>query len=619
MMHISPQQLAAALGGEVSGNEVLAPGPGHSPRDRSLSIKIDPGAPDGFVAYSFAGDDPLECKDYIRERAGLDRWEPTSRPKVDNIPRMADRVCRPVAKGGSAAATYIYQHADGSPYLRVVRPGFYQSHWNGSAWVNGAPKGPKIPYRLPEILAAEHDDVLIVEGEKDADNVAALGFTATTNPGGAGKFAAELAEYFKGKNVYILPDNDAAGADHAQKVAAAVFSVARSVRVVDIPGLPDKGDVSDWIAAGGTADKLAGLLRQAPELEEQPRLVKSSAEFVRGFVPPDYAVDGLVQRRFLYSLTAPTGHGKTAIALLFAASKALGRSIGNREVDAGRVLYLVGENPDDVKMRWIAFAEKMKFDAETIDVHFVEGVLKLSATGQRIKTEIERLGGNVDLVIVDTSAAYFEGTEENGNVEAGTHARQMRQILGSLPGGPCVIVLCHPVKNPSQDNLLPRGGGAFIAEVDGNLTCWKTESLVSLHWQGKFRGPDFAPITFQVETVTSEKIKDSKGRPIPTVIAKTLNENERRQAEASSRSDEDAVLGILAENDHLSLAALANTLGWTTHNGEPNKSKVQRLAERLKKAKLVESDRSGLSLNPKGKEEAKRLKTNAALAGSTYG
>src|SRR6185295_1066621 len=100
-----------------------------------------------------------------------------------------------------------------------------------------------------------------------------------------------------------------------------------------------------------------------------------------------------------------------------------------------------------------------------MDVHFVEGVLKLSNTGQRIKTEIERLGGNVDLVIVDTSAAYFEGTEENGNVEAGTHARQMRQILGSLPGGPCVIVLCHPVKSPTQDNLLPRGGGAFIAEV----------------------------------------------------------------------------------------------------------------------------------------------------------
>jgi hypothetical protein len=278
----------------------------------------------------------------------------------------------------------------------------------------------------------------------------------------------------------------------------------------------------------------------------------------------------------------------------------------------------VGENPDDVKMRWVSFAETMNFDAETIDVHFVEGVLTLSNTGHRIKAEIERLG-DIDLVIVDTSAAYFEGTEENGNVEAGTHARQMRQILGGLPGGPCVLVLCHPVKNPSQDNLLPRGGGAFIAEVDGNLTCWKTDSLVTLHWQGKFRGPDFAPITFQLETVTSPKLRDSKDRLIPTVIAKALSDSERREAEANSRSDEDAILLTLAQNERLSMVALASSLGWMTHAGDANKSKVQRVAERLKKAKLVESDRSGLSLSPKGKEEAKRVKTNVDLAGSRYG
>jgi hypothetical protein len=336
---VSPQQLAAALGGEVSGGEVLAPGPGHSPKDRSLSIKIDPGAPDGFVVYSFASDDPLACKDYVRERAGLGRFEPTRQPKVDNIARMSDRVRKPVAKAGTAPATYIYKQPDGTPYLRVVRPGFYQSHWNGSAWVNGAPKGPKIPYRLPELTAAEHGDVLIVEGEKDADKVAALGFTATTNSCGAGKWTADLNPYLAGRDVYILPDNDAPGADHAQSVAASLLGVARSVRIVSLPGLQDGGDVSDWIGAGGTADQLADMLRYAPELEvaTPARLVKSSAEFVRGFVPPDYAIDGLIQRRFLYSLTAPTGHGKTAVALLFAASKALGLPIGNREVDPGRV------------------------------------------------------------------------------------------------------------------------------------------------------------------------------------------------------------------------------------------------------------------------------------------
>jgi putative DNA primase/helicase len=70
------RSLACALGGEVSGRQVLAPGPGHSHRDRSLSICIEPNAPDGFVVHSFAGDDPLVCKDYVRERLGLPSWQP---------------------------------------------------------------------------------------------------------------------------------------------------------------------------------------------------------------------------------------------------------------------------------------------------------------------------------------------------------------------------------------------------------------------------------------------------------------------------------------------------------------------------------------------------------------
>jgi hypothetical protein len=63
--------LARALGGEISGRQVLAPGPGHGRLDRSLSIRFDPAAPGGFVVHSFAGDDPFACKDYVRERLGL--------------------------------------------------------------------------------------------------------------------------------------------------------------------------------------------------------------------------------------------------------------------------------------------------------------------------------------------------------------------------------------------------------------------------------------------------------------------------------------------------------------------------------------------------------------------
>jgi putative DNA primase/helicase len=68
--------IARALGGEVSGRQVLAPGPQHGPRDRSLSIKIEPSAPSGLLVHSFAGDDPIICKDYIRRRLGLPQWQP---------------------------------------------------------------------------------------------------------------------------------------------------------------------------------------------------------------------------------------------------------------------------------------------------------------------------------------------------------------------------------------------------------------------------------------------------------------------------------------------------------------------------------------------------------------
>jgi hypothetical protein len=620
----SVHQIVAKLGGQVTGRDTCnVPGPGHSAKDKSLSIKIDPTAPDGFLVFSHAGNDDIQCKDWIRQKLGLPQWTSSKTDSAsDTIFRMNERA-RKEPKPCHETPTYVYYLQNGTPYAGVLRKtnpkSFLQVHWEGSGWFYGAPNGPKIPYRLPELMAAEHDTVLVVEGEKDADNLVALGLLATTSIGGAEKWTAELNQYFKDRDVYILPDNDDPGERHAKQVCENLAGIAREIRIVRLPNLPPKGDVSDWLDAGGNVEELDRLMKAAHKVDAPPppRLVETSAEFINTFVPPDYAIDGLIQRRFCYSLTAPTGHGKTAVALLISACKALGRPIGNREVEPGRVLYLAGENPDDVRMRWIALADKMGFDAETIGVHFVSGVKKLSDVAPRIREEVERIGG-VSLVVVDTSAAFFEGDEENGNVQAGIHARMMRSLV-NLSGGPCILVMCHPVKNAQQDNLLPRGGGAFIAEVDGNLTCWKTDSLVSLHWLGKFRGPDFAPITFQLETVTSMRLKDSKDRLIPSVIAKVLSEKERSDAEASSRSDEDAVLLALHENEKLSMMALASFLGWKTHAGEPNKSKVQRLIDRLKKSKLIEVDRSGIALSPKGKEEAKRLKLNADLARSRYG
>ena len=67
----SIDKIAEALGGDVTNGQVLAPGPGHSAEDRSLSVKLDSKAPAGFVVHSFAGDDPIACRDYVRKKLGL--------------------------------------------------------------------------------------------------------------------------------------------------------------------------------------------------------------------------------------------------------------------------------------------------------------------------------------------------------------------------------------------------------------------------------------------------------------------------------------------------------------------------------------------------------------------
>jgi hypothetical protein len=106
--------------------------------------------------------------------------------------------------------------------------------------------------------------------------------------------------------------------------------------------------------AVATAREKIGERARQPGLPN--RLLQSSAEFTGSFVPPDPLISGILQRRFIYALTGHTGRGKTAIALLFAAHVALGRRLGDLDVEQGRVLILAGENPTDAKVRWIALS-----------------------------------------------------------------------------------------------------------------------------------------------------------------------------------------------------------------------------------------------------------------------
>ena len=256
-------KVAEMLGGEVRGDHVHAPGPGHSAGDRSLSVLLDSRAPGGFVVNSFAGDDAIVCRDHVRDRLGLPPFE--AKKKANGNAN---------GKWSPPLAEFIYRDAKGEPYLLVRKhldgdgkKQFPQFHWDGTQWLKGKPAGPKIPYRLPELLAAPTAAIHIVEGEKDADALANACLVATTASEGAGaKWPPELTEYFKGRRIVILPDADEPGRKHGQKVAKALYDVAASVKVVDLfPDRSDGHDVSDWLKHDTVGAKLFNAIKAAPE------------------------------------------------------------------------------------------------------------------------------------------------------------------------------------------------------------------------------------------------------------------------------------------------------------------------------------------------------------------
>ena len=267
---LSSAETAARLGGEAQRQRsALCPGPGHSPSDRSLSVKPDDKAPDGFLVHSFAGDDPIKCKDYVRSKLGMLPFEPN---KGNGS-----------GKAWAQISEHVYRDEHGAPYLKVRkcldengRKQYPQSHWDGSSRINRAPSGAKVPYRLPELTAAPVTaPIYVVEGEKCADALARLGFVATTNSEGADngkgqKWTPDLNCWFKGRKVVLIGDNDAPGRRHVEHVAKNLQGVAESVQVLDLaahwPGepMPVGCDVADWIERHDRAgSKLAQLAAKA--------------------------------------------------------------------------------------------------------------------------------------------------------------------------------------------------------------------------------------------------------------------------------------------------------------------------------------------------------------------
>jgi hypothetical protein len=405
---------------------------------------------------------------------------------------------KPIGATSRIVATYPYVDESGNPLFEVQRfepKGFRQRKADGTWKVDGV---RRVLYRLPEVLKA--DVVYIVEGEKDVDKVRAIGLTATCNPGGAGKWRPEFAECFKPhQRVIVIPDKDEPGRKHALQVAESLVGKLASLKILELPDLPAKGDVSNWLEAGGNREQLETLEVAAPEYTLSESKSRATMRFTRlGDLlnEPEEQVSWLVEDHLPAAgdslLVAKPKVGKSTLARCLALAVARGEDFLGRKTTRGAVFYLaLEEKRSEVRRHFRAMG------AITEDSIFVfcaasptDGLTQLRAAAERDKPA---------LIIIDP-LFRFTRVKDGNDYAAVTNALEPLHALARETGAH-VLAVHHLGKGGRQGGDAVLGSTALFAAVDTLLLMKRSERYRTLSSIQRY-GPDLEEITLEYDSQT---------------------------------------------------------------------------------------------------------------------
>ena len=402
--------------------------PAHKDRNPSLSINEREGK---ILIYCHAG---CATEDVLKV-AGIDPRE-----------LFADSTARP-----TIVAEYSYVDEKGDLLFQVVRyepKSFRQRRPDGNGgWTWKLDGVRRVLYQLPEVLTA--NDVLICEGEKDCLTAQKLGFVATTNAGGAGKWREEYSESLRGKNVTIIRDADEPGRKHAEQVAQSLHGKAKSIKVIELP----LKDLSEWAGKGDTSDPLRALVRNEPEWKQAAGIPTPQAGAVlRCFsdIAPkllSWLWPGRIPLGKLTLLIGDPGLGKSLLTADIAACVTGGKSFPDGATcELGSAIFLSAEDDPADTMR-------PRLDAARADVsrvYVLEAVRMTLADGTRtektfnLETDVATLEATlrahpeVRLIVIDPISAYLGGVDSHSNAEV----RGLLTPLAALAAQFGVAVLC---------------------------------------------------------------------------------------------------------------------------------------------------------------------------------
>jgi len=447
----------------------------------------------------------------------------TQEPKPNGDARInGDATGKPSAK--REIAWYDYENEDGSIEFQVVRyePKDFRPRYRldrNGAWTYGRQGRREIPFRLPELIEGIGNQRIVfnVEGEKDAETMRKLGYIATTNAGGCNSWKSDLNHFFEDADVVIIADHDPQstnkktgeklfhpdgrqklpGWDHAMHVASELAPLAERVRMFDIAELwrdcPDKCDVTDYFRSGGTLDAFNAFVEKREDWtpDAKPPQKKKVLTILRPVrradeqnIPlRDWIIPGLLLRKHVTVLVAPSGSGKSLLTLQIGIACAMGRNwAGWRPRRAFRVLVINSEDDkDEIQRRLLAATYRMSDVLNGDPDAYIENFGMIDATNAsaviaKLDPRSKQLvntahhdeviytiqQGNFDLVFVDPFAETFSA-DENSNNELKQAGIMWRAVARETKTGICLI---HHTKKYSQqmagDVDAARGAGALI-------------------------------------------------------------------------------------------------------------------------------------------------------------
>jgi hypothetical protein len=407
------------------------------------------------------------------------------------------------------AKQYDYYDSDGVLRYQVQRfePKTFRQRRpdDKGGWLYNLNDVEALPFNLVGMIQNPDAPVFVTEGEKAAERLIHLGLVATTNHGGAKNWKPELNQYFKGRNVIVLPDNDDAGRAHADVVISQLYGTANAIKRVDLPGA-EKDDVVDWLFNGGDTQQLMELVRATPpiaaepepaEPEEMPDIYPLYDEaYLMSMPPVEWMVEGVLTKHGFAVLYGAPGTGKSFIAIDMALCMAHNRPWHGRATKAGSVLYIAGEGVGGLGKRVKAHKlhngiegnGSLKVLPVAVDMIDPESVEKLLRTIDSLNTEFSCL-------VIDTVARSMTG-EENSATDMSAFVRGCDAIKHHTGCG--LLAIHHAGKDASRGINSMRGSSALAGAADTVLAVAKSESIVSLSMEKQKDADVMDKITFEM-------------------------------------------------------------------------------------------------------------------------